>query len=509
MAQDVPSQPANAQAGRALLYVTMACVLLFVLLRIPLFVWGDTWFNLVLGREVAESGMITSNRTTAMGWGVPVVDVQWFAHYLFYLVERLAGIAGVIAAGAALVAACFVWGAHFSVRHGATAGRTLLVTLTAFAAMGAQVVLRAQTLAYPMLLLFPALLWRDAQRASRRTWWLVPAAALWANLHGSVLMAPIFGGAMMVGRQLDRLRVGQSIDRRALGRDMLLTLCLAAAIGVTPYGADVLQYYRNTAGNPVFRDFITEWYPLWSVPDVGGVSFLVMVLAAIWTARRSTDAFSLLVLAGLSAMYLSSIRHATPLVLASLVLLPKVLDGALGANFPLNFQTLQLRQGRLVLAAACMAFVVSVPWQARSKARASMPTPLVSHLAAKADPSQCMLVDEQQSDRFLWYFPQLKGIVAHDVRVETLPPDYLTALGRAYAVSARTANDSWFRQFPVIVMDKRMHPELIAELQADSTFVTLGSDHSIEAFARRHATAPSSLCTTPPDLPRATPATET
>lgn len=491
------------------MYVTIACVFFFVLLRIPLFVWGDTWFNLVLGREVAESGMITSNRTTAMGWGMPVVDVQWFAHYLFYLVARLTGMAGVIIAGASLVAACFAWGAWFSVRHGASAGRTLLVTLTAFAAMGAQVVLRAQTLAYPMLLLFPALLWLDTQRASRRTWWLVPAAALWANLHGSVLMAPIFGGAMMVGRQLDRLRAGQSVDRRALGRDMLLTLCLAAAIGVTPYGAGVWQYYRDTAGNPVFRDFITEWYPLWSNPDVGGVAFLAMVLAAVWTARRTSDAFTMLVLAGLSAMYLSSIRHATPLVLASLVLLPKVLDVALGANFPLSFQSLRLPQGRIALAFALTAFVVGVPWQAMAKGRASMPTPLVARLAAEADPGQCMLVDEQQSDRFLWYFPELKGIVAHDVRVETLPPDFLMALGRAYAVSTRTANDSWFRQFPVIVMDTRMHPELIAELLADSTFVTLGSDGSVAAFARRHGTAPVSLCRTPSELQRARLAAET
>jgi hypothetical protein len=162
-----------------------------------------------------------------------------------------------------------------------------------------------------------------------------------------------------------------------------------------------------------------------------------------------------------------------------------------------------------VLAAACLAFVLAVPWQARTKARASKPTPLVARLAATVSPAECMLVDEQQADRFLWYFPQLKGIIAHDVRVETLPPAYLTALGRAYAVSARTANDSWFRQFPVIVMDTRMHPELIAELQADSTFVTIGSDATIAAFARRHATTISSPCTTPPELRRLPSATET
>ncbi|AMW05836.1 hypothetical protein GEMMAAP_15640 [Gemmatimonas phototrophica] len=497
------------QQHRALLYITMACVLLFVLLRIPLFVWGDTWFNLVLGREVAESGMITSNRTTAVGWGMPVVDVQWFAHYLFFVVEGVVGIAGVIVAGAALVAASFMWGAHFSVRHRATAGRTLLVTLTAFAAMGAQVVLRAQTLAYPFLLLFPAMLWLDSRHASKRTWWLVPAAALWANLHGSVLLAPIFAGALLVGRQLDRLRAGQGIDGRAAARDAVLAVTLAAAVFATPYGADVLQYYRNTAGNPVFRDFITEWYPLWSNGDVGGIAFLAMVVTALWHARAKTDAYTMLMLAGLGVMFATSIRHATPLALASLVLLPRVLDEALGQNFPLEFSQIRSAAARVVLAIASALFLVGLPLLALDKQRLAQPTALVARVAAAAVPGQCILVDEQQADRFLWYFPRLKGIVAHDVRVETLPAEYLRALGRAYANATLAASDQWFREFHVIVMDARMHPELIAELHADSTFVTIGSDATIAAFARRHATTTLSPCTTPSELRRAPSVTET
>ena len=467
------------------LQLTFAFIAVLVLLRIPLFVWGDTWFNLVLGREVAESGILTSNTTTAVASGVRLVDVQWLAHLVFYAVADSIGVGGLVITGALLVAASFAGGAMAGIALGGTPGRVLLATLLAFVAMGGQVVLRAQTLAYPMFVLFPAMMLADLRSPSRRIWWLVPLAALWANLHGSVLLAPIFAGALLVGRQLDHLRRQRATNLHEAGRDLLLLALLAAAVLCTPYGLSVGRYYLETAGSKVFRDYVTEWYPLWSNGDVGGIALLVAVVLACWKGWRETDSFTLFLLGGLGIMFVSSVRHATPLALASLVLLPAVLDRALGGMYTLDFAEISptlIRRGAMATALACL--VALAPLVQRQQ-RQWEPSALVRAVAAEGRAVDCMLVDEQQADRFLWYFPELRGIVAHDVRVETLPPSYLSALGAAYAALGSPASVDFFRRFPLVVMDRRMHPELIERLASDANFVKLGQDATVAAFRHR------------------------
>lgn len=473
---------------------TVASILLLVTLRIPLFVWGDSWFNLVLGREVAQSGILRSNDTTAVAWGVPLVDVQWLAHWLFYVAALPFDMAGVVVLAVLLIITCFVGGAGFAVWQGATAGRTLLTTLMVFSAMGGQLVLRAQTLAYPFLLLFPAVLWLDTQAPARRTWWLVPAAALWANLHGSVLLAPIFAGALLVGRQVERWRRGLALDWRVAGRDAALVAALAAAVFATPYGLDVWTYYADTAGSAAFREYITEWYPLWAAPDIASIVLLGGVAVALWRARRETHAYTLLVLSGLGIMLVSSVRHATPFALAVLVLLPPVLDRALSTIYPVRLSDVSTRVGRTAVVLTLAFAVIGIPLLTERQAARWRPTPLLQQVAASAHPGQCLLIDEQQADRLLWYFPQLKGIVAHDVRVETLPMAYLRELGAAYASLDSPWAVEFFRQFPTIVLDRRLHGGLIGHLERDLQFTSIGIDSTVAAFHNNRADRVENPC---------------
>lgn len=88
-----------------LVIVTVA----LVVMRTPLLVLGDTWFNLVLGREVAAGGVITRNALTEQGFGVPVVDIQWVSHVGLYAIVKLAGLPGMVLMGATLLIGTIVW----------------------------------------------------------------------------------------------------------------------------------------------------------------------------------------------------------------------------------------------------------------------------------------------------------------------------------------------------------------------------------------------------------------
>src|SRR5207248_1679964 len=103
---------------------------------------------------------------------------------------------------------------------------------------------RAQVLAIP---LFVAVLWlclddaRDG-RLRARIVLVLPLLALWANLHGSVLI-----GSAVVAWFL-AVRAATSAWERSWGQAAgyaVLTVAAACAVFATPYGTHVLAYYRD------------------------------------------------------------------------------------------------------------------------------------------------------------------------------------------------------------------------------------------------------------------------
>jgi hypothetical protein len=464
-------------------------ILLWLLVyRSPDFVWGDTWFNLVLGRQIAESGIIHRDMTTALGWGTPVVDVQWLAHLIFFHIANQVGVGGLVLLGAAWMVACVVLGGVLALRSGATPGRVLLSTLVAFTAFGSPLPLRAQTLVFPMLVVFPAVLRSDARRPSTRTWLLVPAAMVWANLHGSVLLAPIFSGALLVARVFDAWRSHRPVQRSLAVRDGALTLALAASIFVTPYGTEVWQYYTQTAGNPLFRQYVPEWWPLWSIPDVQKITLLVVIAASIARSWRRVDSYPLLILSGLSVMQVTSIRHTTPLALACFVLLPGLLDEALGPIFRMDFREFTTRLATRTLLVSLAGFVLGVPLGSRKIVATPGGDSLEARLAA--EPVQhCMLVDEQQADRLMWYFPQLIGHLTHSVRMEAIPAWFMAHMGTVYATPRKPASRDFLRRYPIVAFDDRINGRVVEALKGDAHFERVGQAGSLHVFRNRRVRA--------------------
>jgi hypothetical protein len=467
----------------------MLTILLWLLVfRSERLIGGDTWFNLVLGRQIAESGIILRDMTTATGWGTPVIDVQWLAHLIFFHIVDMVGVDGMLLTGAIWIAVCFASGGLIALRSGGTPGRVLLAMLIAIAALASTLVLRAQALVYPMLILFPAVLRNDAQRPSAGVWLLVPIAMVWANLHGSVLLAPVFTGALLVARVLDDWRFGRPGRWLLAVRDGALTLATAASVFVTPYGADVWRYYAQTAGNPIFRQYVTEWWPLWWSPDLPKIALLLVIITAIVRCWRSIDSFPILVLSGLCLMQVTSIRHATPLGLACLVLLPRLLDEALGPTLRMDFREFSPRLTTPILLLSAVTFVIGIPLRARQIIETPGMTSLEARLAIEPV-RQCLLVDEQQADRLLWYYPQLIGRVSHSARVETIPTWFIERLSTTYAAPGTPEAREFLRRFPIVAIDDRRNDEVVEVLTRDAQFERVGHAGSLYVFRNRLAKA--------------------
>src|SRR5438045_1400933 len=117
------------------LRLLLAITLLAMAGRRPPHICGDTWFNLVVGRDIAEAGLVTKHELTRVGFSVHLADQQWLAHWILYGVATWIGVPIVALANAVLTAGSILAALAAALRGGATHGRTLVAGVLALAAM--------------------------------------------------------------------------------------------------------------------------------------------------------------------------------------------------------------------------------------------------------------------------------------------------------------------------------------------------------------------------------------
>jgi hypothetical protein len=123
--------------------------------------------------------------------------------------------------------------------------------------------------------------------AGRRThlWLLVPATAIWANLHGGFL-----AGLGVVGLAIF-LRACQSLNRgatfagaaRATGELWLTLLSAGAASFVNPQGWRLWRYVLTELSHDTNRRYIQEWMPLSFTRDAWSAASAILLLVALLT----------------------------------------------------------------------------------------------------------------------------------------------------------------------------------------------------------------------------------
>jgi hypothetical protein len=300
-----------------------------------------------------------------------------------------------------------------------------------------------------------ALLVLDSRAPSRRVYAVLPLLALWGNLHGSVVLGAALAG--LHGLMLLRARTTRL-------RGAVLTIATPLMLVASPYGLDLVAYYRLMLVQSPLPAYVQEWGPV--TVDGTTAIFLASAFGACLLYgrhRRVLTPLEQLALPLLLVAALLAIRNTIWFELALVVALPRLLDAVWPSRIVL---TERLRRINLSLAVGCLAlaglsasFVLTRPATWFS---ASWPARDAAVVAAAAGSDGLVLADDRHSDWLLWEQPRLVGRIAHDIRFELMTRDQLASLSRLRAGS----RPRWSRcgpSFAVLTFGDESHWHLALE----------------------------------------------
>ncbi|MBL0172267.1 MAG: hypothetical protein IPP90_16390 [Gemmatimonadaceae bacterium] len=262
----------------------------------------DLTYHLRAGAMMLDSGALLRTDTfTFTAAGAPWVDQQWLGQVVLAWVFRAEGWLA-LALMRALLAGIVLVSVHAACRaRGAAARPAAWLTLGSACLLLPTLQLRPQLFG---LACFALTLWLIAGRRNhrRRLWFMVPLVMLWANLHGTFVLAIGLIGLAWLDDIHDR-------DRGA-SRLVIVGLASIAATLVNPFGARVWLYVLELSGNPAVRQLVAEWQPT-SIDSFSGAVFLVSdpVVALLLARFRVRPAWPmLLALASFFLIGLLSVR---------------------------------------------------------------------------------------------------------------------------------------------------------------------------------------------------------
>lgn len=425
-----PAAPSFARTSRRVLEhdaVSIAIVAAWTSLlglSMPKLIVADTWLALVDGRLIAQHGLPHVDTLTFWSLGSPWTDQQWGAHLALYELAQHAGVRAVALGGLLCVVIALLGAAVATRKLGASARSAAIGLLLPLLGAPWLMQVRTQSLALVPFVFVYALLALDARNPGRRVLLVLPLLVVWANLHGSVALAA--GLVALYGITLLR---HPNARRRALLLVVGAPLCLLAS----PYGLELVAYYRLMLLHPPLAEFVQEWRPP-TVEVVTAVFFLsAFATTALWSRhQRVLTSFERWALALLLVGALTAVRNAVWFELAVAVSFPRLLDAA----WPSSVATLAVRRVNLVVASLAMvaAVVVVATHVVRPAAwfeRDWSPTDAAA-VAAAAGPHGIVLADDRHADWLLWQQPSLAGRVAYDVRFELFDRRELVQLSRLH-----------------------------------------------------------------------------
>jgi len=194
----------------ALVVGVCAAYVAILLIALPAELVQDSWMTLLGGREIVQHGLPSHDHVAVWTTGADWVDGQWLAQLLFYGLFLAGGMKLVLLSHAALLTAAFASALAAARLRGASEKSVALVGLGAMLAAPWELQFRAQTLGTLLFVWVVALLLADSRTPSRRVLLVLPLLALWANVHGTVLLgaalATLRGAAIVLERRGPRIR---------------------------------------------------------------------------------------------------------------------------------------------------------------------------------------------------------------------------------------------------------------------------------------------------------------
>ena len=259
--------------------------------------------------------------------GAPWISFEWLSEVIDAAAYALSGWAGVVALAAAAIALAVALLTRFLLRE-LSPMPALLMVMAAVTLLAPHMLARPHVLTLPIMVAWAAALVRCMDHRAPPPYWALPLLVLWANLHGSVVLAlGLIGPAVLEGL-LDEKR---SEWPRALLRWLPFTALAVAACCLTPYGPGPLLIPLTTLSAGHALNWISEWRP----QDFGHVgSFELLLLAGIFALSRGVTlpVVRALVVLGLIHFALAQVRNADLLAMLAPLYLAAPLARQLGGQ---------------------------------------------------------------------------------------------------------------------------------------------------------------------------------
>lgn len=324
---------------------------------------GDIFWQQWLGVVILTTGHIPhalGNEVTS-AVGSPWIAHEWlFSTAYAWLQMHGVGIIALMALMACALGALAITALR-ALDLGASILSTMIVLVITLLAATPALGLRVQVTSWLFVALLLAIL-----PHKRARWLLLPLTLAWANVHASVVLAPIFIGVYAAGRALDDPRDGKSIA--------VLAFLSAALTIMSPLGIALPIYALSTLWSPA-GPLTNEWkHPADSILALA----VVCVTAAAFAPRSRVGSGERLITLALFVMMAGARRHV-----------PLFFIGAapfVAAAFPLRSYALVARSrwaaafGALVSMVAFIAVLLAVP--AIGQLPAPLPTAATRYIAS-------------------------------------------------------------------------------------------------------------------------------
>lgn len=298
-------QPFSARAALPWLVSLGVYVMLLVLgqrmLNDP-----DSYSHIEVGRWIIAHGTLpTSDPFSFSRHGAAWITFEWLSEVIYAGAYALSGWSGVVVLAAAAIALAFGLFTFFLLRE-LSPTQTLLMVIAAVILLAPHMLARPHVLVLPVMVTWAAALVRCMDRAGSPPYWALPLLVLWANLHGSVVLA--LGLIGPVGLEA-LLRENRSEWPQVILRWLPFTALAVGASCLTPYGPEPLLIPLTTLGLGPALAWISEWRPQ-DFSHVGG--FELLLLGGIFALARGVTlpVVRALVVIGLLHFALAQVRNA-------------------------------------------------------------------------------------------------------------------------------------------------------------------------------------------------------
>ncbi len=397
------------------------------------------------------------------GQGRVWIDQQWLSHLIFYRMWQLGGYALVGALSALLVATAVGVAAWLMVRRTGSPGITVAMLIPAYLLMLTHTQIWAESFAIPLFALLVALIYDDQRQPDTRTRLLlaIPLLAVWANLHGTVLM----GAAIAAAYGMWGLVTG-----RSRWRCVALVLLTPIAAVATPYGTDIGAYYRSVLGNSAIRQNVDIW-GRWSPDSFFSIHFaataLLAATAVVWAMRRGhrPNPVPAALAAGTVVAGVYAIRYQVWFAIPGAIVAAEALAFTSGGARTLFGQTTRRAAGAVPLVAAAISAAVLASTSNGTFQRV-VPAATVTAVSQTMRHTPCarVMADYAVAPALLWQHPELAGRVGFDTRFEIYRQSRVVGWFRFN--DGAPGWDAATGGYDLLAISSSRHPQLAARIRA-------------------------------------------